>query len=313
MIRIEKCGPLTTIQDHGRRGYKRIGVGCGGPYDRQAYLAGQCLLRNEGKACVEMFFYPFRVTFTLDMTIAVTGASDSIRLDDEPRLSWSRFYVRAGQTLVINQPSPGRGIASYMSVYGGIISEEVLGSKSADLKARFSGLCGREITMGDTLPVNEHQRKLAELGLNLEQFMHGVKTEVRFVPGFEFSELSHYDEDDFSQLSWRISSQSNKVGSRLEGPRLSLRSDTELLSYGLVSGLVQLPPDGLPIVLMADAQTMGGYPRLGYIPDSELSKLARNESGTIISLVPIDAATADYEYERQVSILNKIRCFAEIY
>ncbi|KJM65498.1 hypothetical protein B5M10_05875 [Pluralibacter gergoviae] len=312
MIKIERCGPLTTIQDRGRTGYKRIGVGCAGPYDRLSYLCGQLLLRNHDLPAVEILFYPLRVSFTADMTVAVTGASGNIRLDDQVQLPWSRFSVQAGQTLVIHQPTPGRGIATYLGVAGGLSTDTILGSASADLKAKFAGFCGREIAAGDLLPVGDPCVALSELGINPQSLFDTDKSQIHFVPGFEFAHLKGADAGNVSASGWRISPRSNRIGVRLEGAPLAMRSAIELLSYGLVPGLIQLPPDGQPIVLMADAQTMGGYPRLGFIPESELSKLAQNDLGSTISLIPVSIASAEALAGKQNSKLDKLRAYAEI-
>ncbi|MDU4544764.1 MAG: biotin-dependent carboxyltransferase family protein, partial [Klebsiella michiganensis] len=202
-------------------------------------------------------------------------------LDGEPVWVGWRTAVKAGQHLVLKNPQ--HGVRSYLAVAGGIAVPKVLGSRSTDLKVGIGGLEGRRLQDGDRL----------KLGKSDKQFRgpRGVKqlpigNRIRALPGPEYQEFDSVSQDAFWRSPWRLSPQSNRMGYRLQGQPLKRMTDREMLSHGLLPGVVQVPHNGQPIVLMNDAQTTGGYPRIATIIEADMYQLAQIPLGQPIHFVP---------------------------
>ena len=195
-------------------------------------------------------------------------------------MGW-RTAVKAGQRLVLKNPQ--HGVRSYLAVAGGIAVPKVLGSRSTDLKVGIGGLEGRRLQDGDRL----------KLGKSDKQFRgpRGVKqlpigNRIRALPGPEYQEFDSVSQDTFWRSPWQLSPQSNRMGYRLQGQPLKRTTDREMLSHGLLPGVVQVPHNGQPIVLMNDAQTTGGYPRIATIIEADMYQLAQIPLGQPIHFVP---------------------------
>ncbi|MEK8028257.1 biotin-dependent carboxyltransferase family protein [Pseudaquabacterium rugosum] len=303
MIEILTAGAMTTVQDTGRQGALRWGVGTAGAMDPLALEVGNRLLGNApDAAAVEVQVFPFKARFNRDGVFALTGADTGARLDGEPLLPWARHRVRAGQVLTLDLPRPGphRQARACLCLPGGIDVAPVLGSRSTQLRGAFGGWQGRPLRAGDVLPAAATDAALAEAldrwsplavvppVIALPQSCDGHAA-IRVLPA---AEHEAYDDDSraaFWQQTWKITPQSDRYGYRLAGEQaLRLSRPLEMRSHGIVPGVIQVPPDGQPIVQMRDAQPSGGYPKIGAVIEPDLWRLGQAPIGSRVRFVQVD-------------------------
>ncbi|PKE33213.1 hypothetical protein CWS43_04865 [Rahnella sp. AA] len=297
MLKVLRAGMFTTVQDPGRSGYRQQGVSQSGALDTPALRIANLLVGNdESAAGLEITLGQFSAQFHREGWIALTGAGCHAQLDGKDIWTGWRYAVKPGQVLTLK--TPVRGMRSYLAVSGGIDVPEVMGSRSTDLKARFGGFHGRQLQDGDELPTGEAYNPPQNPG-GIKQLLFGNR--IRALPGPEYQEFSEQSRDEFWRAAWQLSPQSNRMGYRLHGHVLKRETDRELLSHGLLPGVVQVPHGGQPIVLMADAQTTGGYPRIACVIEADLYNLAQIRLGEPIHFVkctPEEARKALHEQSR---------------
>jgi len=297
MLKIIRSGLYTSVQDGGRYGLRQSGVSRCGALDKPALFTANLLVGNDpGDAAIEITLGQFTVQFERDGWFALTGAGCEATLDDQTVWGGWRLPVKAGQTLVLKRPL--YGIRSYLAVAGGIDVPKVMGSYSTDLKVGIGGLEGRRLQDGDRLNVfpSTHQFSGPQ---GVKQLQHGNR--IRALPGPEYHEFDAPSQENFWRAPWQLSPQSNRMGYRLQGQPLVRTTDRELMSHGLLPGVVQVPRNGQPIVLMNDAQTTGGYPRIACIIEADMYQLAQIPLGQPIHFVPCsleDALKARADQQR---------------
>lgn len=281
MLKIIRAGMHTTVQDSGRFGYRQLGVSRCGALDGPALRIANLLVGNEpGSAALEITLGQFTVEFTEDGWFALTGAGCHAELDGKAVWTGWRLPVTAGQQLHLK--SPERGMRSYLAVAGGLDVPLLMGSASTDLKAQVGGFEGRLLKEGDVIPAHPSKRHFRE-ARGIKQLQWGNR--IRALPGPEYHEFSQTAQDSFWRLPWQLSPQSNRMGYRFMGQRLERNTDRELLSHGLLPGVVQVPHNGQPIVLLNDAQTTGGYPRIACVIEADMFNLAQIRLGEPIHFV----------------------------
>ncbi|MGH8657880.1 MAG: biotin-dependent carboxyltransferase family protein [Gammaproteobacteria bacterium] len=302
MIAVIRAGLLTTVQDLGRRGYRQLGVGQGGALDPLALTVGNRLVGNEANtAALEITVGSVvRLSFYRSASIALTGADVSADLDGERVWHGWRTPAREGQILTL--AAPRSGMRAYLAIAGGIDVPPVLGSRSTDLNAGFGGLAGRALQDGDSLPLGSATPPTGRQGLKLPEW----DPFVRAMPGPEYDGFKREAQQALWQTEWKVSAQSNRMGYRLLGPALTYANPGELLSHAVLPGTVQVPPNGQPIVLLADAQTTGGYPRIATVIEADLWKLAQVRLGATFRLVACTLATARAARQALQYYLNRI-------
>ena len=301
MIEIIASGPLNTVQDLGRRGHRNIGVASAGAMDSVALRVGNLLLGNDAdSAAIEVQTFPFRVRFTRTLAIALTGADCKARLDGKPLMPWWALTVQAGQELELSFP---KGAArGYLCVSGGIDVPVLMGSRSTSLRGNFGGLQGRSLAVGDRLAVCAAAvAQLPAGGIGVAPPSTALREHfpvaedgallLRAIPAGEY-ELFAADAERFWAQSWKISAQSNRTGYRLSGLAIQPHTVVEMRSYGLVPGIVQVPPAGEPIIQMSDANTAGGYPKIAGVIEVDLWRLGQAAIGSKIRLVKADTTDA---------------------
>lgn len=287
MLEILTNAPLNTVQDLGRPASLSFGVACGGAMDRNAFTLGNILVGNSPDAAgLEIVFFPFKIRFQQDCVFAITGAPAKVRLDTAPMPSCWSMMARAGQTLVMEAPE--KGMRSYLTVAGGLDVPRVLGGRATDIKGGFGGLEGRGLQKGDLLPCGKGASSAMPangLGLaTLPPLPHKNGLELHVLPAAEYEEFTEKSQACLVQQQWRITTQANRVGFRLEGDTsLQTRRPLSLLSHGLLPGTVQVPPSGQPIIQMADANTCGGYPKIGIVVEPDLSLLSQMPPGGLVT------------------------------
>ncbi|ADU39179.1 biotin-dependent carboxyltransferase family protein [Variovorax paradoxus] len=303
MIVVQKPGLLASVQDLGRHGHRQLGICPGGALDVLALTLANRLVGNvDGAAGLELTMGGCEVRFETDTRIALAGDDFGAQLDGVPLWPCWSVPVAAGQVLKLSGANAAgakkAGLRSWLAVAGGIDVAPVLGSRSTDLKAGFGGHEGRALRKGDKLPLgpsrlNAAQRARKLFGLRGPDWgpeeADGAIA-LRVLPGPEFELFTLAARDVLWGERWRITSQSNRMGSRLAGTELKRKRAGDMLSSGVIPGTIQVPPSGQPIILMGDAQTTGGYPRIGVVIRADLWKLAQAPLNGKLRLVQVDMA-----------------------
>jgi len=301
-----KEGMLTTVQDLGRYGFRSFGVNPGGVMDRAAAsLLNQLLGNDENAAVLEMHFPAGEFLFEEATDLAIGGADFSAELSSGPITQWAVTHARKGDVLRFVKKHMGN--RAYLAVSGGFKVDEWLGSASTSLVTATGGFDGRRLIAGDRIkfkPGAECWYSSARVGNSLVP-LYSDSPILRVTAGPEFDMLTGISQDQFFTKQFAISPQSNRMGFRLNGPRLYKLSDTEILSSGTTFGTIQLLPDGQMIVLMADHQTTGGYPRIATIASVDLPLIAQLGPGSKVSFDLIETEYA----ERLVLDLEKSFAF----
>jgi len=268
-LEIVSIGLLTTVQDAGRPGQAALGVGRSGACDRRAYALANRLVGNPpGAAVLEVTFGGLQVRARGDLLVATAGARCA---GAWPHAAPSR--LRDGAVLRLGPPVTG--VRTYVAVRGGVDVDPVLGSRSTDVLAAL----GPPVpAAGDLLAVGAATGPLP--GVDVAPVGEPADGDVvlRVQPG---PRRDWFDDDAWAQLGsrWEVTSESNRVGLRLDGPRLARTHDGELPSEGMVRGAVQVPPSGLPVLFLADAPVTGGYPVIAYVVDDEVDVAAQLRPG----------------------------------
>ena len=292
MIEILDTPGLATVQDAGRFGSLRYGVGTAGAMDTMALACANLLLGNErGAAAIEIPLFPFSIRFTAASSFALTGGGCTARLEGRPLLPWSVYAAAAGEVLTLS-PGSSPGSRAYLALPGGIDVPAVLGSRSTQLRGAFGGQCGRALTTGDTIAGCGGVADVAGLGIQpptnaLPLDIDGLPA-VRVLPAAEYQRIASASRAAFWSTPWKITGQSDRYGYRLAGEKLAFGSPVEMLSHGIVPGVIQLPPSGQPIVQMRDAQPSGGYPKIGTVIEADLWRLGQAPAGSRIRFIETD-------------------------
>lgn len=302
MLKIIRAGMSATLQDGGRSGWRQFGISGGGVLDQPAMRTANLLVGNpQQQAVLEITLGQFCAEFGRDGWFALTGAGCNAELDGRPVWTGWRMPVKKGQRLTLSMPV--RGMRSYLAINGGFAVEPLLGSCSTDLNAAFGGWQGRRLQDGDVLPLAAPTRDFRDKA-GVRQLLWGNR--LRALPGPEYHEFSHESQEAFWRVSWRLDPQSNRMGYRLQGRPLARESRRELLSHGLLPGVIQVPHNGQPIVLMADAQTTGGYPRIACVIEADLYHLAQIRLGEPIHFIHCTLEEALQAKQQQQQVLERM-------
>jgi biotin-dependent carboxylase-like uncharacterized protein len=274
-LTILEPGPLATIQDRGRAGQAALGVPASGACDRSAYeLANRLVGNRAGAAALEVTFGGLVMHADVDLVVAITGAPCTGVPLNAPAT------VRAGQVLRLGPPATG--LRTYLAVRGGIDVPAVLGSRSTDL---LSGLGPAPLTPGETLPVGRAVEPMP--GVDLAPVAHpaGGKVALRVTPGPRRDWFTAAGWESLLSQTYQVSSNSNRVGVRLDGSALERARTGELSSEGMALGAIQIPPSGTPVIFLADHPVTGGYPVIAYVADADLDACAQLRPGQPVRLV----------------------------
>jgi biotin-dependent carboxylase-like uncharacterized protein len=291
-LRIDEAGPLTSVQDVGRFGAQRYGLGPSGAMDRFALAAANALV-GQPLAAAAIEIGPLGARFTAcdgGVTIALAGTARdaSVGARSLPLLASAR--LEEGETLVL-KPARG-GLFSYLAVAGGIAGEPVFGSLAVHARAGLGSPYPRPLRAGDRLmlqrtpappPVNGRTVTLAPA--------HGP---IRVVPGPQDDYFTDAALTLFFNSHWRVSAQFDRMGYRLEGPRLVHARSANIVSDGTVTGHIQVPGNGQPLVLMPERGTTGGYPKLGAIITADLGRFAQTPPGSDVRFQAVSVAEAQH-------------------
>lgn len=287
MIEILRAGIQTTVQDLGRHGYRHLGIAQSGALDAPALSLANRLVNNDvNDAGLEMVAGTIEIRLHRTTWFAICGAQFDISLDGKPVRNGWRTAAAAGQLLKLSGPLAG--MRAYLALDGGIAVAEVLGSRATDLQAHFGGWMGRALQAGDRLALGAAHPSTKPIG-TLQRLW---TPEVRVLRGPEYHEFTNASQQEFWEQAWTVSNQSNRMGYRLQGATLARKAHADLLSHAVLPGVIQVPPNGLPIVLLADAQATGGYPRIAVVIEADLWKFAQAPAGTQFCFIETNLAGA---------------------
>lgn len=302
-------GLLTTVQDAGRPGWRHAGVGVAGALDGWSLMVANLLVGNAmGAPALEITLAGPALHLHRATTVALCGAAIAAEADGVSLPGWRPVTLPAGATLRLGGCRDGA--RALLAVAGGIAVDAVLGSASTDLRGGFGGLGGRALRRGDVLAVGEATTPghchCPGVGTDRVAIAHwwvdpapdldlGRDAVLHVLPGRDATAPA----DALCAQPWRVSAASDRQGLRLEGAALALADPGERASEPVAPGTVQLPPGGAPIVLLGDAQTHGGYPRIGHVIRTDRPRLAQLRPGDAVHFVACDVATAQALAEAQ--------------
>lgn len=307
-LSVEKAGILDTVQDLGRFGQQRMGINPCGAMDGYALQLANALVGNLlEEAGLELHFPASVFIAEHSMLIALAGADMDAQLNGRPLpllhpvklMKYDRI-----QFLKLRM-----GYRCYMAVEGGFHLTEGGYSSSTNLKAGYGGFEGRALQKGDVLRSYESADAFHQAGVlpwTIDPAFEELTEEVRFVAGHEWNWLSEEQKQKFQQPHFTLDKRSDRMGCRLSGEPLLITGREELVSSAVNFGTIQLLPDGSPVVLMADHQTTGGYPRIGHVIKADRSKMAQLKPGDPVQFKLVTQQEAENSYIRQQDYLNHL-------
>jgi len=278
MIRLEGAGIASTIQDGGRLGHVHLGVPISGPADPFAFRAAQSLVGNGAEdAALEVIGLPFTFRSETSRIIAVTGRDVTVTVRDRVP-SWTALFVRGGDLVRINGTERSR--YTYVAVSGGITSEVILGSRAAYPRIGI----GRVLRAGDALPLGAAHRGAEDAGATVS---HAYGDRIAAIAGPHADRFAPAEVERFFAEPFTLSPQSDRQGARLEGVAIAPKVG-ELLSCGVVTGAVQVPRGGQPIVALADHGTTGGYPIIATVIAADIGLVAQRAPGETLRFYRVE-------------------------
>ncbi len=293
-------GMLTTVQDLGRRGYQRYGVPVAGAMDPFALRAANALVGNNlGEAALEITIAGPTLRATENCLIAVAGADLSLRVNNWPLPPWMSIFVREGWVIEFGERRAG--CRAYLAVAGGIDVPSIMGSKSTYLRGGFGGFEGRALKKGDIIstgPVSFHLPSRAGKEFPRHRIPEYSDTpEVHVVLGPQDDYFTEEGIATFLSSEYRVGATSDRMGYRLQGPEIAHKGRADIISDGIALGSVQVPADRRPIVMMADHQTTGGYPKIATVISADIPLLAQcapGDSTVTFKAITVEEAQARY-------------------
>lgn len=309
-IEILSAGLQTTVQDLGRFGFGRYGVAPSGALDSFALRIGNLLVDNpENQACLETTLLGLRIKALTDVLIAVTGANLQPHVDKRPLEMWCSHILNKGEILSFSGPSSG--CRSYIALGGGIDIPPVLGSKSTSLPSGFGGFQGKALEAGAILfsdspqvqPLASH-RKFEPKWIPA----YPGKWIVRVIWGPQDDDFTEEGRQTFLKFSYKVSSDSDRTGIRLDGPLIQRKGNIpeSIISEGLISGSIQVPGDGKPIIILGETVS-GGYRKIATVISADLPLLGQIRPGDEINFKSISVDEAIQALRKMESRIKRFK------
>ena len=270
-LRVIRPGLLTTIQDLGRWGHQSHGVPPAGPMDPWSHRLANALVGNDASAAtLEVTLVGPEIEFDDERLVAVAGAEFELDVDGRRQSMNTPFTVAAGSHLWIR--TRGSGARSYVAIAGGVGVSKVLGSRSTHLVSRLGGLSGRSLAAGDEVPLEQAAGAPIPIGAVTPARLPipGEETRIRVLAGPHEDRFTGDALDLLQSAAYRVGTDSDRMGFRLVGPRLTHKGPADIISDATPLGVLQVPASGQPVLLMADRQTTGGYPNLATVISADI-------------------------------------------
>jgi len=304
-------GILTTFQDLGRHGFSQVGVPPSGASDTFSLRVGNLLVGNrEGGSGLEITLMGLKIKALREVVIAITGGDLSPVLNGEPLEMWRTHLLVEGD--IIHFKKVRTGCRAYFTVAGGFAVPKIMGSSSTYLSGKFGGFEGRALRRGDVLHAFDIPSPLNKLGLRFPSdwlpFWEKEEVLLRVIPGPQDHHFTEKGFQTFCSSSYRVTPQSDRMGVRLEGPKIERRSDVEesIISEGMISGAIQVPGDGKPIIILTELVT-GGYTKIATIISTDLQKVAQLKPGDHVRFNPVSIEEAHLLLREQEERLREFK------
>ncbi|AOV07385.1 biotin-dependent carboxyltransferase family protein [Sporosarcina ureilytica] len=316
MITILEPGLLTSVQDLGRKGYQKQGVIVSGVMDEYAHIVANLLVGNEvSKPTIEITILGPSIQFEEDLLIAICGGDFTPMIGDRQVALWRPVFVKKGSLLKFGYSKSG--CRAYISIAGGFDLSKVMGSKSTYLRAGIGGYKGRRLMHGDQIKVEKcgflsqkiiEDIKVDNLSFNVTDwyvrpYSDTCNNNISVIIGRQFDCFTKESQDSLFNQPFKISADSDRMGYRLKGPILKAKNKRDMISEATSFGAIQVPPGGDPIVLLADRQTVGGYPMIAQIIRVDLPKFAQLKPGEKVCFNKISLEEAQSRFlEREIGL-----------
>lgn len=290
VMKVEEPGLLTTVQDLGRYGYQDIGLPSSGAMDNYALRVANILVGNdENKACLEITFKGPTLLVQRDCYVAITGADLQPTLNGADLPMWETHGVQEGDKLSFGLSR--RGMRAYLAVSGGIAVPKIMGSRSTYLRNQLGGIKGRALKAGDIIKIGSGGEKKGGR-VPKEYIPDHTLEDIRVVIGPQDDLFTQEGIDTFLSSQYQVTSESDRMGIRLDGPVIEHANGADIISDAIPPGGVQVPGSGKPIILMRDRQTTGGYAKIATVISADIDRLAQAKPGDKISFkeIPIQKA-----------------------
>jgi antagonist of KipI len=315
-IRVDSPGMFTTVQDLGRDGFGPMGVSAAGAADAIALRVGNRLVGNpEGAAGLEMTLLGGTFSFPEGATVALTGSDFAATLDGQTVDRWASMAIAPGQTL---RMGPSRsGARGYVCVRGGIAVEDFLGSASTHVLSAVGGFQGRALRKGDFLQTGNQAGSGLDILRTRRVPAHLVerlasRKVLRVTRGPQSESFPDTALQAFFETAYRVTEESNRMGLRLEGePILPKSGSGEMISEGVSLGAIQIPENGLPIILFVDQQTTGGYPKIANVIAADLASVGQLRPRDEIRFAQVNWEMARSLLQEQETLLQSQNLIVE--
>ncbi|TWT24898.1 biotin-dependent carboxyltransferase family protein [Planomicrobium sp. CPCC 101110] len=315
MLKIIKSGLQTTVQDLGRYGFQKYGVIASGAMDPYAHRLANLLVGNEENAAtLEITLVGPVIEFERDIFIALCGGDLSPKIDGKKVDTWRPLAVKGGSRLSFGAPISG--CRCYLAVSGGISVPEVMNSRSTYLRAEIGGFHGRALKADDLVEANPtpawqlaafEKASSKETDWKVPAPHYSVEPVVRMMKGRQYDLFDEESQENIFADFFFVSSNSDRMGYRLEGTPLSLEEPAELISEAVAFGSIQVPADGNPIVLLADRQTTGGYPKIGQVASVDLPLVSQLKPGDRLRFEEITLEESQRLWAEQEQKIRQLR------
>jgi biotin-dependent carboxylase-like uncharacterized protein len=294
-FKVIKSGIFDTIQDLGRFGFQQYGMPVSGAMDSYALRIGNRLLGNkENEAGIEISIPELSLEVLNRTCIAITGANFNPTINNSPTPMWEVIEVKKGDVISFTQIK--NGCRSYLLVAGGIDVTIILGSKSTYVRGKIGGQKGRPLKKSDIIDIGKPNQELKNIigrkvpVINIPNYYK--ENEIRVILGpqddYFLKDVLHA----FLNSSYEITTDSDRMGYRLRGPKIESKDSSDIITDGIPLGSIQVPQDGMPIVMLADRQTTGGYAKIATVVSFDIDKFAQMEPGNKIKFTQIDLEKA---------------------
>ena len=282
---VQRAGFLTSVQDLGRTGFREFGVSSGGALDSFALRVANLLVGNdEGAAGLEITLGGLQLRSEDERVVAWCGGEFDVQIASTPLPAGHSAHLQAGKRLKFGRPQIG--CRAWLAVSGGIDVPVVLGSRSTDLRTQFGGFEARRLRDGDVVPLGAGPGSPSgATGVSSWTAPHDwvspakPKPILRFIRGVDWNRFNASTLQRLTSEAFTVSPDSDRMGVRLEGPELKRIDQSDLISEAVAPGTIQVPPNGKPILLLGDCQTIGGYPKMAHVITADLGVAAQLRAG----------------------------------
>jgi antagonist of KipI len=311
---VERAGFFTSVQDLGRTGFREFGVSLGGALDSFGLRVANLLVGNdESAAGLEITLGGLQLRFNEQRIVVWCGGEFGVHIGSVALPAGHACVMSAGEELQFGRPKAG--CRSWLAITGGIDVPVILGSRSTDLRAQFGGFEGRTLHDGDELGLGESRRSELSTTERISQrtaphdWILPAKREpiLRFIRGVDWNRFNASTLQRLTSETFSVSPDSDRMGVRLDGPELKRQDKADLISEAVAPGTIQVPPNGKPILLLGDCQTIGGYPKIAHVITVDLGVAAQLRAGDHVRFSEVSLADAYrllLERERQLELFR---------